>query len=175
MVAKPLPVASQTVADFKKMSTLKPPPNLLDFDTNENKSDIVQSKRVEEPMGPPLKAQTPQINVRKGANNFFNNRPITGRKKVEIQTNNMDLADLIQIKPSVIEKHEKIEKPLIPLPPVPIKVSPAIKVVSPPNKPCTVELKKIEKKDQITPPSTAFTKKRSSFAQIEADKKEGPK
>ena len=39
--------SSQTCTDFKKMSTLKPPPNLLDYQTNENKSDIIQSKKDE--------------------------------------------------------------------------------------------------------------------------------
>ena len=35
----------RTTTDFKKISTLKPPPNLLDVDIFENKSDIIQSKR----------------------------------------------------------------------------------------------------------------------------------
>lgn len=39
----PTPIL-HTVSDFAKLGTLKPPPNLLFFDTVENKSDIVQSK-----------------------------------------------------------------------------------------------------------------------------------
>ena len=39
--------SAQTVPDFKKMSTLKPPPNLLDCPTIENKSDIIQSNKDE--------------------------------------------------------------------------------------------------------------------------------
>mgnify|MGYP000341993491 CR=1 FL=1 len=81
----------------------------------------------------------------------------------------------MQIKPSVIEKHEKIERPLVPLPPVPKKVSPANKAVPVQNQQVIMEIKKtdkLEKKDMISPPSTAFSKKRSSFALGGADKKE---
>ena len=67
--------------------------------------------------------------MKKGPNNFFNHRPVTGRKKVSSQKQENDLADLIQIKPSLIEKHEKMEKPIIPLPPVPKKISPTNKNV----------------------------------------------
>ena len=50
-----------------------------------------------------VKAKTPQLAVRKGANNFFN-RPPSSKRKPEAPA---DLADLIQIKPSLIEAHEK--------------------------------------------------------------------
>ena len=73
--------SAQTVPDFKKMSTLKPPPNLLDCPTIENKSDIIQSNKDEQQFSQPSKAQTPQMMMKKGANNFFN-RPSTGRKKI---------------------------------------------------------------------------------------------
>lgn len=55
----------------------------------------------EEPLK--IKAKTPQVATRKGANNFFN-RPITAKKKAE---ENHELANLIQIKPSHLEVHEK--------------------------------------------------------------------
>ena len=89
------------------MSTLKPPPNLLAFDAGENKSDIVQSKRenpIEEEVHEQGKAQTPQVNVRKGPNNFFN-RPISSRRKAEsqaVQGGQVDFTDLMQIKPSLL-------------------------------------------------------------------------
>ena len=74
--------SAHTISDFKKLSSLKPPPNLLDCDIMENKSDIIQSKNQEENFNQPNKAQTPQIMMKKGANNFFNHRPSTGRKKI---------------------------------------------------------------------------------------------
>lgn len=78
----------------------------------------------------------------------------------------------MQIKPSLLEKPEKYFKPLVPLPPVPKKISPTEKVVSPQNKEPKIDIKKVEKKDIISPPSTAFTKKRSSIAQGEIEKKD---
>jgi hypothetical protein len=49
-----------------------------------------------------LKPKTPFTNAKRGPNNFFN-RPISGRRKIELPSNDMaDLADLIQIKPSLI-------------------------------------------------------------------------
>ena len=80
--------------------TLKPPPDLLHLDTNENKSEIIVKKSIDEE-SPIKKSKTPQVGVRKGANNFFN-RPISGRRKVETPN---ELADLIQIKPSQLEIH----------------------------------------------------------------------
>lgn len=61
------------------------------------------------------KAKTPQIVVKKGPNNFFS-RPASGKKKLDSPN---DLADLIQIKPSLIEAHEKPERMVVPLPKVP--------------------------------------------------------
>lgn len=89
------------------MSSLKPPPNLMKMEIAQNKSDIVSSKQdLKQECDPSplhLKSKTPQIGLKKGANNFFN-RPISGRRKQEAPN---DLADLIQIKPSIIEMHEK--------------------------------------------------------------------
>jgi hypothetical protein len=61
------------------------------------------------------------------------------------------------------------------LPPVPIKCEPVSKVVSPQHKPSTADLKKVEKKALISHPTSAFSKKRSSFTQEEIEKKEGLK
>lgn len=67
----------------------------------ENRSEVILSKNYEEKEEESparAKAKTPQVGVRKGPNNFFN-RPISGKRKVEAPC---DLADLIQIKPSLI-------------------------------------------------------------------------
>jgi hypothetical protein len=101
---------------------LKPPPNLIALEEGENRSEVVLSKRCEEKEEEsPIKAKakTPLVGVRKGPNNFFN-RPASGKRKAETPC---DLADLIQIKPSLIEAHEKPERMFIPLPKVP-KCSP---------------------------------------------------
>ena len=58
------------------------------------------------------------------------------------------------------------------MPPVPKKMSPTEKVVFPQNQEPKIDIKKIEKKDIVSPPSTAFTKKRSSIAQGESEKKD---
>ena len=55
--------------------------------------------REEEQFSPTKIVKTPNPIVKKGPNNFFN-RPVSGRRKVEVASN--ELADLIQIKPSVI-------------------------------------------------------------------------
>ena len=57
-----------------------------------------------------LQAKTPQVGMKKGANNFFN-RPPTGKKKEGRESN--DLAALILIKPSVLEAPQKIEKVIV--------------------------------------------------------------
>lgn len=88
----------------RSQPTLKPPPNLIALEQGENKSEVVLSRRYEEKEDESparAKAKTPQVGIRKGANNFFNRPPSSKRK---IETTN-DLADLIQIKPSLIEAH----------------------------------------------------------------------
>ena len=53
---------------------------------------------------PNEKSQTPQMNSKKGPNNFFH-RPMSSKRKMSANSADVDLAGLIQIKPSVIEKH----------------------------------------------------------------------
>ncbi len=48
-----------------------------------------------------VKAKTPQVAVKKGPNNFLY-RPVSGKRKIEAPG---DLADLIQIKPSLLGAH----------------------------------------------------------------------
>ena len=49
-----------------------------------------------------VKPKTPFVNAKRGPNNFFN-RPISSRRKMEMPSNDLaDLADLIQIKPSLL-------------------------------------------------------------------------
>lgn len=108
------PEKSKTAQGF----ALKPPPNLIALENGENRSEVIMSKYEDkEPVESPTKAKakTPQIVIKKGPNNFFS-RPASGKKKLDSPN---DLADLIQIKPSLIEAHEKPERMVVPLPKVP--------------------------------------------------------
>lgn len=82
---------------------------MLGLDPQENKSDIVllkNQRKDEEDVCSINKSKTPQVVVKKGPNNFFQ-RPMTGRKRAESNSADVDLAGLMQIKPSLLEKHEK--------------------------------------------------------------------
>lgn len=62
------------------------------------------SKQIKENQDSPshIKPKTPFNNAKRGANNFFN-RPISGRRENKLPSNDLvDLADLIQIKPSLL-------------------------------------------------------------------------